>query len=67
MQEDYLLAKAKSGMKAEFERQKSLTKVKLVATKYSTNTNKYNSLIVMVQSYGEKVEICWNKPKSGFG
>jgi cobalt-zinc-cadmium efflux system membrane fusion protein len=35
LQEDYLLAKAKIGMKAEFERQKSLTKVKLVATKYS--------------------------------
>jgi hypothetical protein len=50
--EDYLLAKAKIVMQAEFERQKSLTKVKLVATKYSTSTRKYNSL-VMVQSYGE--------------
>jgi hypothetical protein len=30
----HLLAKAKSDMKAEFERQKSLTKVKLVATAF---------------------------------
>ena len=58
LQEDYLLAKAKIGYaKAEFERQKDLNQSKASSDKvYQQAQAEYNSLSVMVQSYGEKLK-----------
>lgn len=58
LQEDYLLAKAKIGYaKAEFERQKELNKSKASSDKvFQQAQAEYNSLVVMVKSYGEKLK-----------
>ena len=58
LQEDYLLAKAKIVYaKAEFERQKELNQSKASSDKvYQQAQAEYNSLSVMVQSYGEKLK-----------
>lgn len=64
LQEDYLLAKAKIGYaKAEFERQKELNKSKASSDKvYQQAQAEYNSLAVMVQSYGEKLKFAGINP-----
>jgi cobalt-zinc-cadmium efflux system membrane fusion protein len=64
LQEDYLLAKAKIGYaKAEFERQKELNKSKASSDKvFQQAQAEYNSLIVMVQSYGEKLKFAGINP-----
>jgi len=64
LQEDYLLAKAKIGYaKAEFERQKELNQSKASSDKlYQQAQADYNSLSVMVQSYGEKLKFAGINP-----
>lgn len=64
LQEDYLLAKAKIGYaKAEFERQKELNQSKASSDKvYQQAQAEYNSLSVMVQSYGEKLKFAGINP-----
>ncbi|MFV5695787.1 efflux RND transporter periplasmic adaptor subunit [Flavobacterium sp. LB3P122] len=64
LQEDYLLAKAKIGYaKAEFERQKELNRSKASSDKvYQQAQSEYNSLSVMVQSYGEKLKFAGINP-----
>jgi len=66
LQEDYLLAKAKIGYaKAEFERQKELNQSKASSDKvYQQAQAEYNSLSVMVQSYGEKLKFAGINPNS---
>jgi len=66
LQEDYLLAKAKIGYaKAEFERQKELNRSKASSDKvYQQAQSEYNSLFVMVQSYGEKLKFAGINPKN---
>ncbi|MFV8271342.1 efflux RND transporter periplasmic adaptor subunit [Flavobacterium sp. GT2N3] len=66
LQEDYLLAKAKIGYaKAEFERQKELNRSKASSDKvYQQAQSEYNSLIVMVQSYGEKLKFAGINPNN---
>ncbi|MFV8355777.1 efflux RND transporter periplasmic adaptor subunit [Flavobacterium sp. XS1P32] len=66
LQEDYLLAKAKIGYaKAEFERQKELNRSKASSDKvYQQAQSEYNSLIVMVQSYGEKLKFTGINPNN---
>lgn len=66
LQEDYLLAKAKIGYaKAEFERQKELNQSKASSDKvYQQAQSEYNSLLVMVQSYGEKLKFAGINPNS---
>lgn len=66
LQEDYLLAKAKIGYaKAEFERQKELNQSKASSDKvYQQAQVDYNSLSVMVQSYGEKLKFAGINPNS---
>ncbi|TDD97903.1 efflux RND transporter periplasmic adaptor subunit [Flavobacterium cellulosilyticum] len=66
LQEDYLLAKAKIGYaKAEFERQKDLNQSKASSDKvYQQAQAEYNSLSVMVQSYGEKLKFAGINPNS---
>jgi cobalt-zinc-cadmium efflux system membrane fusion protein len=64
LQEDYLLAKAKIVYaKAEFERQKELNQSKASSDKvYQQAQAEYNSLLVMVQSYGEKLKFAGINP-----
>lgn len=64
LQEDYLLAKAKIVYaKAEFERQKELNQSKASSDKvYQQAQAEYNSLSVMVQSYGEKLKFAGINP-----
>jgi cobalt-zinc-cadmium efflux system membrane fusion protein len=64
LQEDYLLAKAKIGYaKAEFERQKELNQSKASSDKvYQQAKAEYNSLSVMVESYGEKLKFAGINP-----
>jgi len=66
LQEDYLLAKAKIGYaKAEFERQKELNQSKASSDKvYQQAQAEYNSLSVMVQSYGEKLKFAGINPNN---
>ncbi|RTY94760.1 efflux RND transporter periplasmic adaptor subunit [Flavobacterium sp. GSN2] len=66
LQEDYLLAKAKIGYaKAEFERQKELNQSKASSDKvYQQAQSEYNSLFVMVQSYGEKLKFAGINPNN---
>jgi cobalt-zinc-cadmium efflux system membrane fusion protein len=66
LQEDYLLAKAKIGYaKAEFERQKELNQSKASSDKvYQQAQAEYNSLSVMVQSYGEKLKFAGISPNN---
>ncbi|MFV8376491.1 efflux RND transporter periplasmic adaptor subunit [Flavobacterium sp. LB1P62] len=66
LQEDYLLAKAKIGYaKAEFERQKELNRSKASSDKvYQQAQAEYNSLSVMVQSYGEKLKFAGINPNN---
>ncbi len=66
LQEDYLLAKAKiSYAKAEFERQKELNQSKASSDKvYQQAQAEYNSLTVMVQSYGEKLKFAGINPNN---
>ena len=66
LQEDYLLAKAKIGYaKAEFERQKELNQSKASSDKvYQQAQSEYNSLSVMVQSYGKKLEFAGINPSN---
>jgi cobalt-zinc-cadmium efflux system membrane fusion protein len=66
LQEDYLLAKAKIGYaKSEFERQKELNQSKASSDKvYQQAQAEYNSLSVMVQSYGEKLKFAGINPSS---
>jgi cobalt-zinc-cadmium efflux system membrane fusion protein len=66
LQEDYLLAKAKIGYaKAEFERQKELNQSKASSDKvYQQAQSEYNSLSVMIQSYGEKLKFAGINPNS---
>ncbi|TPG44106.1 efflux RND transporter periplasmic adaptor subunit [Flavobacterium pectinovorum] len=66
LQEDYLLAKAKIGYaKAEFERQKELNQSKASSDKvYQQAQTEYNSLLVMVQSYGEKLKFAGINPNN---
>ena len=66
LQEDYLLTKAKIGYaKAEFERQKELNKSKASSDKvYQQAQSEYNSLSVMVQSYGEKLKFAGINPNT---
>jgi len=66
LQEDYLLAKSKIGYaKAEFERQKELNQSKASSDKvYQQAQAEYNSLVVMVQSYGEKLKFAGINPNS---
>ncbi|GEL11525.1 membrane fusion protein, cobalt-zinc-cadmium efflux system [Flavobacterium glycines] len=66
LQEDYLLAKAKIGYaKAEFERQKELNQSKASSDKvYQQAQAEYNSLAVMVQSYGEKLKFAGINPNN---
>lgn len=66
LQEDYLLAKAKIGYaKAEFERQKELNQSKASSDKvYQQAQAEYNSLSVMVQSYGEKLRFAGINPNN---
>ncbi|MBC7747827.1 MAG: efflux RND transporter periplasmic adaptor subunit [Methylotenera sp.] len=66
LQEDYLLAKAKIGYaKAEFERQKELNQSKASSDKvYQQAQTEYNSLSVMVQSYGEKLKFAGINPNN---
>ena len=66
LQEDYLLAKAKiSYAKAEFERQKELNQSKASSDKvYQQAQSEYNSLLVMVQSYGEKLKFAGINPNN---
>ena len=66
LQEDYLLAKAKIGYaKAEFERQKELNQSKASSDKvYQQAQAEYNSLSVMVQSYGEKLKFAGLNPNN---
>lgn len=66
LQEDYLLVKAKIGYaKAEFERQKELNQSKASSDKvYQQAQAEYNSLSVMVQSYGEKLRFAGINPKN---
>ena len=68
LQEDYLLAKAKiSYAKAEFERQKELNQSKASSDKvYQQAQAEYNSLLVMVQSYGEKLKFAGINPNNVF-
>ncbi len=64
LQEDYLLAKSKIVYaKAEFERQKELNRSKASSDKvYQQAQAEYNSLSVMVQSYGEKLKFAGINP-----
>ena len=64
LQEEYLLAKAKIGYaKAEFERQKELNKSKASSDKvYQLAQAEYNSLAVLVQSYGQKLKFAGINP-----
>ena len=66
LQEDYLLAKSKIVYaKAEFERQKELNQSKASSDKvYQQAEAEYNSLSVMVQSYGEKLKFAGINPNS---
>ena len=66
LQEDYLLAKAKIGYaKSEFERQKELNRSKASSDKvYQQAQSEYNSLSVMVQSYGEKLKFAGINPNN---
>ncbi|MBC5862788.1 efflux RND transporter periplasmic adaptor subunit [Flavobacterium turcicum] len=66
LQEDYLLAKSKIGYaKAEFERQKELNQSKASSDKvYQQAKMEYNSLSVMIQSYGEKLKFAGINPAS---
>ena len=66
LQEDYLLAKTKIGYaKAEFERQKELNQSKASSDKvYQQAQAEYNSLTVMVQSYGEKLKFAGINPNN---
>jgi cobalt-zinc-cadmium efflux system membrane fusion protein len=66
LQEDYLLAKAKIGYaKAEFERQRELNRSKASSDKvYQQAQSEYNSLSVMVQSYGEKLKFAGINPSN---
>ena len=66
LQEDYLLAKAKIGYaKAEFERQKELNQSKASSDKvYQQAQAEYNSLSVLVQSYGEKLKFAGINPSN---
>lgn len=66
LQEDYLLAKSKIVYaKAEFERQKELNQSKASSDKvYQQAQAEYNSLSVMVQSYGEKLKFAGINPNS---
>ncbi len=66
LQEDYLLAKAKIDYaKAEFERQKELNQSKASSDKvYQQAQAEYNSLSVMVQSYGEKLKFAGINPNN---
>lgn len=66
LQEDYLLAKAKIGYaKAEFERQRELNQSKASSDKvYQQAQAEYNSLSVMVQSYGEKLKFAGINPNN---
>ncbi len=66
LQEDYLLAKAKIGYaKSEFERQKELNQSKASSDKvYQQAQAEYNSLSVMVQSYGEKLKFAGINPNT---
>ena len=66
LQEDYLLAKSKIGYaKAEFERQKELNQSKASSDKvYQQAQAEYNSLSVMVQSYGEKLKFAGINPNN---
>ena len=66
LQEDFLLAKAKIGYaKAEFERQKELNQSKASSDKvYQQAQAEYNSLSVMVQSYGEKLKFAGINPNN---
>jgi cobalt-zinc-cadmium efflux system membrane fusion protein len=66
LQEDYLLTKAKIGYaKAEYERQKELNQSKASSDKvYQQAQAEYNSLSVMVQSYGEKLKFAGINPNN---
>ncbi|MFE3867796.1 efflux RND transporter periplasmic adaptor subunit [Flavobacterium sp. LS2P90] len=66
LQEDYLLAKAKIGYaKSEYERQKELNRSKASSDKvYQQAQSEYNSLSVMVQSYGEKLKFAGINPSN---
>jgi cobalt-zinc-cadmium efflux system membrane fusion protein len=66
LQEDYLLAKAKIGYsKAEFERQRELNRSKASSDKvYQQAQSEYNSLSIMVQSYGEKLKFAGINPSN---
>ena len=66
LQEDYLLAKAKIVYaKSEFERQKELNRSKASSDKvYQLAQSEYNSLSVMVQSYGEKLKFAGINPSN---
>lgn len=66
LQEDYLLAKAKIGYaKAEFERQKELNQSKASSDKvYQQAQAEYNSLSVMIQSYGKKLRFAGINPNN---
>lgn len=65
-QENYLLAKGKIGYaKAEFERQKELNQSKATSDKvYQQTQVEYNSLLVMVQSYAEKLKFAGINPNN---
>lgn len=64
LQEDYLLAKAKIiYAKAEFERQKELNQSKASSDKvYQLAQAEYNSLVVMIESYSEKLKFAGINP-----
>ncbi len=66
LQEDYLLAKAKIGYaKSEYDRQKELNRSKASSDKvYQQAQAEYNSLLVMVQSYGEKLKFAGINPSN---
>lgn len=66
LQENYLMAKAKIGYaKAEFERQKELNQSKASSDKvYQQSQTEYNSLLIMIQSYGEKLKFAGINPNS---
>jgi cobalt-zinc-cadmium efflux system membrane fusion protein len=66
LQEDYLIAKAKTIFaKAEFERQKELNQSKASSDKvYQQAQAEYNSLQILVQSYAEKLKFAGINPNN---
>jgi cobalt-zinc-cadmium efflux system membrane fusion protein len=66
LQEDYLMVKAKIDYaKAEYERQKELNQTKSSSDKiYQQAQTEYNSLMVLLQSYAEKLRFAGINPSN---